>query len=194
MKFLDVPELASLQRKLSSDTVDVRIEAYTLKNVKDDKALQKQIDTNSEDEFSTSPLGPINERSTKLLLSNLISTLQSSFPDFLWSDVRPDEFGRELSLPTVIESLQNQVLNVALREDPNIRSELIKSIDQIAGLADCEIFHFIPSIEHDIAVGRAWKLFYFFHKSAPRLSVFGHSFFVLCEFLGNQTVERSVYY
>lgn len=93
MKYLDIPELSSLSsdmimRAHDSVQIDSRIEAYSIKATTADKRLLRKLGTNLEEASSPqfSPeIASLNKSSiikTKKMLTNFISTLNMSFPDY----------------------------------------------------------------------------------------------------------------
>lgn len=96
MKYLDSPELQTLISQMNvrcygTVGVETKLEAYSVKRTTTDKKLMKFVTSNYEDEISApqieinSPLGPLKSVKTKKLLTNFISTLNMSFPDYDFS-------------------------------------------------------------------------------------------------------------
>ncbi|KAF5367041.1 hypothetical protein D9758_004076 [Tetrapyrgos nigripes] len=129
MKYIEVPPLSRLAQSLSHQgpecSVNVRIEAYSCKNIKRDKRLFKSLEDAYKDEVSNSPpswlalqqeaeitpFGPIDNHSSRKTLYLLISTLNIAFPDHDFSDVRPVHFSKEPSGAAVLNALSTTLLS-----------------------------------------------------------------------------------
>ncbi|THV02752.1 Maf1-domain-containing protein [Dendrothele bispora CBS 962.96] len=130
MKYIETPTLSRLAQSLSHKgpecSVNVRIEAYSCKNIKRDKRLFKALEDAYKDELSHSPplpswlalqreaevtpFGPIDKHSSRKTLYLLISTLNIAFPDHEFSDVRPAAFSREPTGAAVLNALSTTLL------------------------------------------------------------------------------------
>jgi hypothetical protein len=131
MKYIELPALSRLAQSLSHQGpecfVNVRIEAYSCKNVKRDKRLFKTLEDAYKDEVTQSPplpswlalqqeaeitpFGPIDKHSSRKTLYLLISTLNIAFPDHDFSDVRPTQFSKEPSGAAVLNALSTTLLS-----------------------------------------------------------------------------------
>lgn len=76
--------------------------------------------------------------SRRRLLTDLILTLNMSFPDYDFGCVKPSDF-ELVSLQNVMNHVHAQLAQVLL-EDPNLLSELWGSMDNVMKLAECEIY------------------------------------------------------
>ncbi|KAK7454570.1 hypothetical protein VKT23_011322 [Stygiomarasmius scandens] len=130
MKYIEIPALSRLAESLSHQgpecSVNVRIEAYSCKNIKRDKRLFKALEDAYKDELSHSPplpswlalqqeaeltpFGPIDKHSSRKTLYLLISTLNIAFPDHDFSDVRPAHFSKEPTGAAVLNALSTTLL------------------------------------------------------------------------------------
>ncbi|KAJ6544794.1 Maf1 regulator-domain-containing protein [Mycena vulgaris] len=211
MKFIEVPALSSLAQALTHEgpecSVHTRIEAYSCKNIKRDKKLFKSLEESYKDDVSNSPplpswlaldreaemtpFGPIGKEASRKTLYLLIATLNIAFPDHEFSDVRPNQFTKEESGASVLNSLSTTLvaphragmdaprtyssypptsseffpsseptssspLSSILRSPyapPPIVSgthpTLFRLIDEVIGLAECEVFSYTPEIDSD---------------------------------------------
>lgn len=129
MKFLDLHELAPINRVLTFDTPEChvlgRVEAYSCKAVNKEKKLYKQLETRyaedvqfyqsiSPDEAHaslSSPFGQLDQPSSRRTLFYLIATLNAAFPDHQFDDVKPEQFRKE-SRDMAINSLSTTLLNL----------------------------------------------------------------------------------
>ncbi|KAL0581290.1 hypothetical protein V5O48_000773 [Marasmius crinis-equi] len=131
MKYIENPALSRLAQSLSHEgpecSVNVRMEAYSCKNIKRDKKLFKSLEevySNANDshpsdspplaatllEPEMTPFGPFDNHSSRKTLYLLISTLNIAFPDHEFSDVRPAHFNREESGASVLNALSTTLL------------------------------------------------------------------------------------
>ncbi|KAL0071067.1 hypothetical protein AAF712_001625 [Marasmius tenuissimus] len=131
MKYIENPALSRLAQSLSHEgpecSVNVRMEAYSCKNIKRDKKLFKSLEeAYSNDhhhhpsdspplaatllEPEMTPFGPFDNHSSRKTLYLLISTLNIAFPDHEFSDVRPAQFNREESGASVLNALSTTLV------------------------------------------------------------------------------------
>lgn len=59
-----------------------------------------------------SPFGRLDEAAPRKTFFYLLSTLNASFPDYDFSDVRPDQFIKQPSLDLVINSVNTTLFNL----------------------------------------------------------------------------------
>ncbi|KAF9261147.1 Maf1-domain-containing protein [Marasmius fiardii PR-910] len=130
MKYIENPALSRLAQSLSHEgpecSVNVRMEAYSCKNIKRDKKLFKALEEAYSNDHHTAsdsppfaatllepemtPFGPFDNHSSRKTLYLLISTLNIAFPDHEFSDVRPAHFNREESGASVLNSLSTTLV------------------------------------------------------------------------------------
>jgi hypothetical protein len=188
MKFLSIPRLASLSNTLSSlelsdQRLQVRVEAYSCKQARVEKKLSKEIERNLErsieNEYpsmspilSGSPLGPLNESSTRKLLVSLITTMNASFPDYDFSRVGPDQFNREPHFSLIQHSLNSLFLQSSELIQPGIRTEFWQALDETIGLESCEFYRWQPSTDSDLVTGQLWSVYYFLYNKREKKILF----------------------
>jgi len=100
--------------------------------------------------LSTSPLGDFHESVTQRLLTDLILTLNSSFPDYDYSLVRADQFARIRSAKSAM-NLANEKLSefLAAEKGPEFANDLWSAIDDVIMLKECEIYSYVPADTSD---------------------------------------------
>ncbi|EPQ54227.1 Maf1-domain-containing protein [Gloeophyllum trabeum ATCC 11539] len=158
-------------------SVHTRIEAYSCKNIKRDKKLFRSLENAYNDEVSsspplpswmaidreaeTTPFGPFDKHSSRKTLYLLIATLNVAFPDHEFSDVRPAHFNKEESGASVLNALSTTLVapqRGGMRAPrtyappqamTGTHPSLYRILDDVIGLADCEVFSFVPDIESD---------------------------------------------
>jgi hypothetical protein len=121
-----------------------------------DKKLYKQLENRFHEDFEqicgdhliVSPVGPLNELTSRKTLYFLIGTLNSSFPDYDFSNIRAEYFIRQPTLEFVCASVNAIFFN--LSDTGASRSERIwEEIDKEIDLKDCEIYTFLPDPDAD---------------------------------------------
>lgn len=134
MKYMEVPELASLSRSLhhhsAECTVHTRVEAYSCKSINKDKKLFASLEHSYlEDVAATSrslpldmiqagsvtPFGSLASPSARKTLYLLIATLNVAFPDYSFSTLRPDSFVREPSSAHILSAISSALVSQSAR-------------------------------------------------------------------------------
>ncbi|RUP45883.1 Maf1 regulator-domain-containing protein [Jimgerdemannia flammicorona] len=191
MKYLEVPALDAVNNILSWETPECkifgRVEAYSCKSAGTDKKLFKQLETRYTTDLSTSqgsfspedhfhmgsPFGPMDQPSSRKTLFYLIGTLNSSFPDYDFSEVKPEQFSKQPSCQLVINSVNNTLFNMGNeRIVKDLR--LWDVIDNIIDLNDCNVYSYNPDMDDDPngEEGSIWSLNYFFFNRNLKRMVF----------------------
>uniref|UniRef100_A0A7S2MD34 Repressor of RNA polymerase III transcription n=2 Tax=Helicotheca tamesis TaxID=374047 RepID=A0A7S2MD34_9STRA len=97
--------------------------------------------------FSNSPLGDFHEMGTRRLMTDLILTLNASFPDYDFSYVRPSHFVR-LPSPTTAMNRTNEKLSEFAATTPSkgrgFLPKLWNAIDEVIVLSECEVYSYVP--------------------------------------------------
>ena len=183
MKFLSVPRLQRLSSLLSHvDLGDVivhaRVEAYSCKPAGDDKRVGKQIERQLSTELAhsphlsptMSPLGPLTDIHTRKLLISLITTMNASFPDYDFSDLRAEQFDRELSAHTAVTQLNTLVLTALDTQQPGIKDEFWAAVGETVDMSGCELYRYMPSTDSELDEGALWSIHYFlFHRREKKV-------------------------
>ena len=185
MKFLSVPRLQRLSSLLSHvDLGDVivhgRVEAYSCKPAGDDKRVGKQIERQLSSELahsprlspSMSPLGPLTDIHTRKLLISLITTMNASFPDYDFSNLRAEQFDRELSPHTAITQLNSLFLSALDTQQAGIKDEFWAAVSETVDMSGCELYRYMPGTDSDIDEGALWSIHYFFFHRKEKKVVF----------------------
>ncbi|KAI8355353.1 Maf1 regulator-domain-containing protein [Mortierella sp. GBAus27b] len=144
MKFLEYPGMDVINGALNFDTpecrVNGRVEPYSCKAAGADKRLYKHLENKydptapnnmlsppEDDGFAIrniiSPFGPMDQPASRKTLFYLIGTLNASFPDYDFTDVKPEQFRKEASVSMVVNSINATLFNHgnerASDSDPN---------------------------------------------------------------------------
>ncbi|KAJ3410353.1 Ribonuclease H2 subunit A [Chytridiales sp. JEL 0842] len=156
-----------------------RIEAYSCKSTTDDKKLQQHLKSKYDDDslltipisHSTSPdrhhhnhfrggssaprmspvspYGPMTQTSVKTF-TFLLATLNAAFPDYDFSDIKPEYFIKVPSLALVINNVSATLLNGLGGPDSThqaVSTKLWEVIDEVVQLKECDLYSFQPDPE-----------------------------------------------
>jgi hypothetical protein len=160
-----------------------RIECYSCKKAGSDKKLYKSLEQQFQDEIarspdlsalSVSPFGPLTEKSSRLTLIELISTLNAAFPDYDFSDLKAEQFRKEPSLHSVVTFIDTMLSNVVPRYE-QFKVRMWNAIDQEIQLHDSQIYSLIPDPDSDPFAedGNIWNFnFFFYNKKVKRIIFF----------------------
>jgi hypothetical protein len=163
------------------------LEAYSCKLAGLDKKLSKSLDQevqtgSSPLELSRSPLGPLNETSSRKTLIYLILTLNHIYPDYDFSLLRAQHFCKEDSITGAEEVIDSRLLEASkawaktpgFGENPFLES-LWSSIDEAICLKDSDLYSYKSDLETDPfgEVASIWSFNYFFYnKKMKRILYF----------------------
>ncbi|GAB5357516.1 hypothetical protein AAMO2058_000381100 [Amorphochlora amoebiformis] len=162
------------------------IEAYTCKADRSEAKLYKEVRAKVEKKISnsptiftekmaSSPLGPINHTSTIQLLVHLIGTLNSSMPDYDFSELQACDFVHCNNIDLVANNINESFLNYALEAKlQGVRKKFWDILDSVIDLKKCSVYSFIPDDESEVfGEGKVWTMNYFFvNKSAKKIVLF----------------------
>jgi hypothetical protein len=178
----------------SADSLESDItEAYSCKNTGDDKKLKVHLDSKYDEDFpliqastspgvlgtslSKSPFGPFEQTTSRKTLFYLLATLNAAFPDYDFSDLKPQYFTKLPTLPMIANSIHN-LLFVHLQPVQSIEAlePLIwNTIDETVQLDDCSFYSFNPDREMEPDAengGNLWSFYYFFFNKKLKRMVF----------------------
>mmetsp|Transcript_20556 Transcript_20556/g.41139 ORF Transcript_20556/g.41139 Transcript_20556/m.41139 type:complete len:255 (-) Transcript_20556:115-879(-) len=183
MKYLQVPRLAWItsmlsERDFGDRNLQGRVEAFSCKRAGQDKRMAKVLQQQYAEQAAMdpealtvmSPLGPLSDSSTRRLLVDLISTMNASFQDWEFSNVRPDQFSREENIGAVI----NRVNSLLAETESGFLEQLWDAINHEIALSECQVFSYVPDMESDpFSEGALWSFNYFFYnRTAKKLLYF----------------------
>jgi len=126
-------------------------------------------------------LGNLSELATRRLMTDLILTLNASFPDYDFSNAKPQQFER-LTLAKVKRSISERLSELStLRKLDRSRSsgapsdlvvEIFGALDSVVDLKECDIYSFEDESFLDES-DHLWSFHYFFvNKPLRRLAFF----------------------
>ncbi|KAM3588980.1 RNA polymerase III-inhibiting protein maf1 [Umbelopsis sp. WA50703] len=191
VKFLEEPTLEVINQAFSWETAECtitgRVEAYSCKSAGADKKLFKQLESKysfdiASSSFSpedrhisnvVSPFGPLDKAASRKTLFYLLATLNAAFPDYDFSEVRPDQFSKQISTQMVINSVNTTLFNLGNDVIVN-RYRLWDVLDMIVELGDCDVYSFNPDMDDDPMdeEGSIWSLNHFFFNKKLKKIVF----------------------
>ena len=183
------PRLSALTAFLSKTArrtrvLDGRVEAFSCKRAGEDKKLAKELEAqfaaesrNSPSSMeASSPLGALAQPATRRLLVDLIATLNASFPDHDFSNLRPEQFCREAGAQFAVRACAT---SRGARDAEQFRApgggefldELWAAIEEAIQLRECEVYSYVPDGESDpFSEGALWSFnYFFFNKRLKRI-------------------------
>lgn len=108
-------------------------------------------------------------------LFHLISTLNAAFPDYDFSDARGNEFSKEPTFQTVINSVDNLLSVTAMDQYAKVRHALWYTMNEEIDLPNCDIFSYTPDLTSDpfAEEGSLWSFnYFFFNRKKKRVVLF----------------------
>ncbi|ESO11707.1 hypothetical protein HELRODRAFT_166724 [Helobdella robusta] len=201
MKLLENPKLEAMSHKLQIDKPDCRfegrLESYSCKMVTKDKRLFKLMSNEMGlspndlqalsppvNMFSSSPTSRFGSKSFDMepvlcdaislkTLFYLISTLNESFhPDYDFSQAKSDEFSKESSLASVVNSVDCRLLTVLGDDYNELSKELWATIDEEICLRECSYYSYNPDLTSDPYEDSLWFFNYFFYNKKLKRILF----------------------
>jgi len=114
-----------------------------------DQALVEELATSPKPEVTArSPLGPLTDSSTRVLLIRLISTLNASFPDYDFTNVKADNFVKEPDTRMVIQNI-NKALCDVMADTRGFNDQLWGAIHEVIKVPECQVYSYIPDLDED---------------------------------------------
>lgn len=101
--------------------------------------------------YFQSPLGDFHESCTQRLMTDLILTLNASFPDYDFSSVRPSHFARIPSSNIAMNRVNEKLSELAATsvEGGSFLSNLWSGIDEVIHFSDSEVYSYVPPSRDD---------------------------------------------
>jgi len=127
----------------------------------------------SNNSYGVSPFGPLSSSSSRKTMIYLIQTLNASFPDYDFSDSKPDQFRREPSLALVTNSINTTFSGIIKNYATEFEGKLWPTLDQEIDLDKCEIYSYIPESNDPFTeFGILWSFNYFFYNRSMKRIIF----------------------
>lgn len=191
VKFLQCPKLLAVtnehltNRDLGDRVICGRMEAYSCKKTGSDKKLQKQLEKNMQQELSstppakleTSPIGSLNEATTRKLLIDLACTLTAAYPDYDFSSIRPEEF-QSLDPQAAITAINSLLLDPLEQADSGIKKVVWDAVNEVIQPLECDAFAFSFPEEDAASASQSTLVpaysftYFFYHKKMKKILFF----------------------
>mmetsp|Transcript_14552 Transcript_14552/g.18387 ORF Transcript_14552/g.18387 Transcript_14552/m.18387 type:complete len:445 (+) Transcript_14552:247-1581(+) len=143
-----------------------RSESFDVKATSRSSNLRSRSDSfisNSSPLFTNSPLGDFHDSSAQRLMTDLILTLNASFPDYDFSSIRPSHIARLPSLNVAINRTNEKLAELTTStctstsnmnihgqgRGANFFSQLWNAIDDVIGMNDSEVYSYVPPHRDD---------------------------------------------
>ena len=101
--------------------------------------------------YFQSPLGDFHESCTQRLMTDLILTLNASFPDYDFSSVRPAHFARIPSSSIAMNKVNEKLSELAATsaQGGSFLPSLWSGIDEVIHFSDSEVYSYVPPNRDD---------------------------------------------
>jgi len=119
-------------------------------------------------------LGDFSEISTRKLMTDLILTLNASFPDYDFSNIKPNQF-EKVKMSDVRRNIRQNLSEYASQQSsPNFLEELWNAVNDVIDLKECTVFSFdYEFVEDDDSTNNSlWNFHYLFVNKSIRRIVF----------------------
>ncbi|KAI8814717.1 Maf1 regulator-domain-containing protein [Cladochytrium replicatum] len=194
MKYLEYSTIEELNQALAC--VDMgefrlfgRLEAYSCKNSGDDRKLRNHLETKYlevGDELSaslgtspemalspSSPFGPLSQSTSRKTMFYLLATLNAAYPDYDFSDVKPEYFHRIPGIGMAANFVNTALFNLGNDSfAKNAGGKIWETVDEVVKCEECEIYQFQPDrgSEPDADDGNLWSFYFlFFNRKLKRV-------------------------
>jgi hypothetical protein len=192
-----IAEIEEMQQELA-ETVDRRkrsasaasaMEAVVTKRIRPNRMRSQSFDFMLNSPKTT--LGDFSELATRRLMTDLILTLNASFPDYDFSNVKPSQF-EKLKIETVRKQIYERLSELAsFKSQKDWLVEMWMAVNDVIDLRECDVYTF----EEEIEENALWSFHYFFvNKSLRRIVLFTCSEIIDEERFREDTEETVAFY
>jgi hypothetical protein len=118
--------------------------------------------------LSVSPFGPLDQATSRKVFTYVISVLNASDPDHDFSSLQPEDFKREQSPTSVINTFNNVLFGLGMPVPP----QLWECLDNLIDIKDCTVYTHSP-LDSFLAdePGTMWSMmWFFFNKRRKRIA------------------------
>lgn len=120
---------------------------------------------------SSASMGVIPDANMRRLFIDLLLTLNTTFPDYDFSSVRPEEFVEEKNHDLVAHSI-NSSLQKAMFLESSLSQKLWQGIETIRP-QECVVFSYMPAADSPLTDSCIWSFnYFFFNKELKRVLFF----------------------
>jgi len=138
------------------------------------RARSRSFDCTLDSISPKTTLGDFSEISTRKLMTDLILTLNASFPDYDFSNVKANQF-QKLNMSDVRKSIRQNLSEFASqRSSPNFLEELWNAVNDVIELKESNVYSFDYEFadDDDSANNSLWSFHYLFVNKSVRRIVF----------------------
>ncbi len=98
-----------------------------------------------------SPLGDFHDSSTQRLMTDLILTLNASFPDYDFSNIRPSHFAKLPSQNVAINRTNEKLaeLTTNRNQGANFLTKLWSAVNDVISMKESEVYSYVPPQRDD---------------------------------------------
>lgn len=182
-----IAEIEEMQQELA-ETVERRKRSASVSSVMEavsKKPRPNRMRSNSFDymlESAKTTLGDFSELATRRLMTDMILTLNSSFPDYDFSNVKPSQF-EKLNVNVVRKRIYERLSELAsFKSQKDWLVEMWMAVNDVIDLRECDVYSFEEEIDEDAL----WNFHYFFVNKSLRRIVF----FTCSEIIDEESVRR----
>ncbi|XP_004299008.1 PREDICTED: repressor of RNA polymerase III transcription MAF1 homolog [Fragaria vesca subsp. vesca] len=192
MKFLEYTPLDRLNDffshlNLGERTIKGCLEAYSCKHTGLDKKLSLSLENEildylvkSSDTDCSSPAESLLSRSSRKTLIYLVLTLYHLYPDYDFSAINAHQFFTEETWDSFKQIFDTYMVEASkewteTNEGSSLLDTLYKALDEVVGLAECEIYGYNPDPDADPFPerGAVWSFnFFFYNRKLKRVVTF----------------------
>ena len=152
--------------------LDCRIEMYSCKMSPEQKKLSRRLRQDylkDVEHLSYSSKGKLEDPEMCKVYGFLISTLNLSFPDYDFSNVKPDHFCCVESTSHAINEINRRLCEVPDIDFGSVWSE----IDSAIQLRNCLVYSYLSDLSDDpLSEGQIWSFNYFFYNKELKKVLF----------------------
>ncbi|CAE8718006.1 unnamed protein product [Polarella glacialis] len=122
-----------------------RLELFACSRRRLTQHQQQELERRAPRSLSDSPLGPLADDSSQILLANLRALMSLLFVDYDCTQLTPDDFERCLDKHTVVNTINHSLAAVVDRVHTGFLAEFWKVVQEAIDLVGCEVFAFKPT-------------------------------------------------
>jgi hypothetical protein len=164
----ELAQTVERRRKRSSSAATFSEAANNKKQKPNRHARSMSFDYTLDGSSSKTTLGDFSELATRRLMTDLILTLNASFPDYDFSNAKPSQF-EKLPIQTVRDRIYERLSELAaFKTQEDWLVELWTAVNDSIDLRECEVYSF----EEDLEDNSLWSFHYFFVNKSLRRVVF----------------------
>ena len=117
-------------------------------------------------------IGPLKDPSVRKRIINLIATMNATFQDYDFSNVKPERFVRHQSYKDIMPVINKNFAEVVEIHNRGFLKILWDALDDAMSVRECEVFSYLVDDDDPKAVtGDLWSInYFFFNPSMNRMA------------------------